>query len=512
MKKLLLSSALALTAFAASAQLADGTIMQDFTASDINSNSHTLYADYLDQGYTVVIDVSAAWCSPCWSYHSTHILNDLYADHGPSGFSGVNTGTTDDIMVLFIEGQTTNTIDQLNGITGSTGNAYADDTQGDWVTGTLYPIIDANSALMNVLDISYFPTLYVVYPDRTAYLLSNNNGSSYYPAATLYTNIMGDQPNHVGASGGVDADVLTYMGATKTCSTIDMDVRVQNKGDQTLAAGATVEILDGSTVLGTANTTTALNQFDVETLTIPVTVSATSTLTIQVTASGDINTNNGTQSVLVSLADESTTSVVTVQVATDAYGSETSWTLRNGSNQVVASGNGYTDQSGAGSYPQADVDVTLNNSECYTLQVNDAYGDGMDSGYGTGYVRVVDGNGNILVTVGDFESMIKDYFSSGTATDPGVFSGVDENVLANMNVYPNPFSSTATISFENGSAVDTEIKVTNMVGQIVVNEYLGTVAGTQIYELNGNDLEAGIYMVTVKAGNKTTTKRVVLSK
>jgi hypothetical protein len=507
MKKLLLSSALAVTAMAATAQHADGTIMSDFTASDINSNSHTLYADYLDNGYTVVIDVSATWCGPCWGYHSTHILNDLYADHGPSGMSGVNGGTTDDMMVMFIEGQTTNTIDQLNGITGTSGNAYADNTQGDWVTGTLYPIIDANSSLMGIMNISYFPTIYVIYPDRTTYLVSTNDGSNYYDAPTLYANLMADAGDHQATSGGVDADILGFSGSTSTCADLDLDINIQNKGDQTLPAGTTVELKDGATVIGTATTSTALDQFEVETVTITGTITANTTLTVSVNASGDVNTGNDDHSIAVTLADETNYSAVTVEVTTDRYGSETTWTLKNGSGTTVASGGPYSDAGSNGAYPQASVYTTLDANDCYTLNVMDSYGDGMDSGYGTGFVRVVDGAG-VLVSVGDFEDEAAGNFKSG---DNSMVS-VEENVLSNLNVYPNPFSTFATITFENGAAVATEIKVTNMVGQIVVNEFLGEVVGTQTYELNGNDLEAGIYMVTVKAGNKTTTKRVVLSK
>ncbi len=503
MKKLLLTTVLAASTAALSAQHADGTIFPDFTATDVNLGyTHSLYSDYLDQGYTVVIDVSAAWCGPCWSYHQTGALDDLFYNHGPAGMTGVSASTTDDVMVIYIEGQTTNTMDQLNGIQGSTGNAYADQTQGDWISGTLFPIIDANASLMQLTGISYFPTIYTIYPDRTL------EESGTMSATNHYTNIQNNLPDHQAATGGVDADVLLYQGETATCSDLEMDIRVQNKGDQTLAAGATVEILDGTTVIGSGTTTTALDQFDVETVTITVSISANTTLTAQVTASGDVNTSNGSQSIAVSLADETNYSAVTVEIATDAYGSETTWNLKNGSGATVASGGPYSDQSSAGAYPQTSVYATLDPNDCYTLTVNDSYGDGMDAGYGTGYVRVVDGGGTTLISVGDFADVATGNFKSGDNSSVSV----EENVLTNMSVYPNPFSNIATISFENGSAVETEIKVTNMVGQIVVNEFLGEVVGTQVYELNGNNLEAGIYMVTVKAGNKTTTQRVVLSK
>ncbi|MBK6370321.1 MAG: hypothetical protein IPF64_10985 [Flavobacteriales bacterium] len=69
-KTLLLSSALAI-ATSLSAQMPDNSICPDWTGVTLNGGVHNLY-DYLDQGYTVVVDVSAAWCGPCWNYHTGH--------------------------------------------------------------------------------------------------------------------------------------------------------------------------------------------------------------------------------------------------------------------------------------------------------------------------------------------------------------------------------------------------------------------------------------------------------
>ena len=88
MKKLLLSVAILFgTATAANAQLSDGSVAPNFTVTDINGNSHTLY-DYLDNGYTVIMDMSATWCPPCWSYHTAGTLEDVWMNHGPAGAPG----------------------------------------------------------------------------------------------------------------------------------------------------------------------------------------------------------------------------------------------------------------------------------------------------------------------------------------------------------------------------------------------------------------------------------------
>ena len=89
MKRNLLVTFITLLSFSnIQAQLANGSIAPDFTVVDLDGTSHTLY-DYLDAGQTVFLDFSAIWCPPCWSYHESHELKDVYENHGPSGLPGV---------------------------------------------------------------------------------------------------------------------------------------------------------------------------------------------------------------------------------------------------------------------------------------------------------------------------------------------------------------------------------------------------------------------------------------
>jgi hypothetical protein len=163
-RKLLLTITLILgvSAMQTRAQLVVGDTAPDWTFTDINGVSQNLYS-YLDAGKTVVIDISAIWCPPCWQYHSEGILEDFYDIYGPEG--------TNVAMVFMIEGDGGTNTDCLYGQTGCNST-----TQGDWVTNTPYPICDpiesdANSFLGDY-SLEFYPTIYLVCPDKKIRLAS----------------------------------------------------------------------------------------------------------------------------------------------------------------------------------------------------------------------------------------------------------------------------------------------------------------------------------------------------
>lgn len=85
-----------------------------------------------------------------------------------------------------------------------------------------------------------------------------------------------------------------------------------------------------------------------------------------------------------------------IQIATDRYGSETTWELYDGDFAVIASGGPYTDQAASGVYLKPNIDLCLPSGN-YTFVAYDQYSDGMDSGYGAGYYRLVNMNSDFTV-------------------------------------------------------------------------------------------------------------------
>ena len=252
MKKILLFPLFTLCFLAVNAQLPNNSIGPDFTANDIEGNTHNLYA-YLDSGYTVVLDLSAAWCGPCWTVHQTGLLQDIHDQYGPDG--------TNEMRVFYIESEGANTEDQLYGIGTNGGGANpATDTHGDWVANHTFPFID-NASIANAYQLSAFPTIFAISPNRLTTVFVGSPAPSVADFYDLHQNSVGP------ATTAIDPLMMEYSGeSTSLCGSLNAAVKIQNHGTNALTS-LTVDLIQNGGVIATENWTgnaASYSLFDVE--------------------------------------------------------------------------------------------------------------------------------------------------------------------------------------------------------------------------------------------------------
>jgi len=253
----------------ANAQLPDGSVFPDFTRVDINGRTHHLY-DELDSGKTVIIDISATWCHPCWLYHQTGELDSMWAKHGPRGEAGVNASTTDDMVVYWIQGETQSGMAQLtfntigSGAQQSTFN-HTTYTEGNWVAGThYYTICDSilQGPFNTAWQIAYFPTVYMICRDRLTKELTQPT------EAEAYAEVLASCPT-TAPSATTNAKTVAYNGADYFVCNAAPKIKFQNYGANTITA-ATITIKDGAgTTVATVPWTGSLASYSVTTVTVP---------------------------------------------------------------------------------------------------------------------------------------------------------------------------------------------------------------------------------------------------
>ena len=380
MKKLLIIICL-LSFTIVKAQLPNGSVAPDFTATDINGNTWNLYT-LLDQGKTVYIDFSATWCGACWNYHQSGAFENLWENYGPDG--------SDEVFVFFIESDAGTDLADLLG----TGNS----TYGNWTSGVDYPIID-NASIANAYQLSYYPTIFMICPDR---ILTEMFQS---PAANLYA----QSSNCPNIENGLNLLIQSYDGTTVVCGSQDLTPRLtmQNMGTElvtefsitTFVGGVSVSNYDWSGIL-VSGSTIEINLPSISTEQFP------GELTFLLSCEGDVNSNDN--SLTIDIAQ--TTSIqapIEISLLTDNYPTETQWLLTNSSGDVIATET-YSVQYQTYTYTYELA------PGCYTYQITDSYGDGLGGaqwGGADGTVSITDANGVVVYTVsGDFGSQSTFYF------------------------------------------------------------------------------------------------------
>lgn len=211
---------------------------------------------------------------------------------------------------------------------------------------------------------------------------------------TLLTSLGCVPPNDLDA--GV-TEVVSPFGYS--CSTaISAEVLVQNFGSNTLTTLDIKYRLDGGS-LQTYQYNGNIPTGEVISITLPVISASTGAHSLEVYTDSPNGGTDGNQSNDTSSSsfEVVTGSDVTVAIAVDNYGGETTWDIRNSEGEVIAEG---------GPYPNNMYGTTYETSvclpeECFEFNIYDSYGDGICCGAGFGGYSITDAAGTEIIVNGD---------------------------------------------------------------------------------------------------------------
>ena len=181
---------------------------------------------------------------------------------------------------------------------------------------------------------------------------------------------------------------------------------------------------------------------------------------------------------------------MTFILKTDNYGSETTFKFFAPDGSVVLSGGPFTNASILREF--AFLPPTTG---CYRLEVYDAFGDGINAGYGTGYFQLNDAEGNQI-----FKDNGKFGAQATYMLDVTTPAGIEEVALESTTVYPNP--ATDVLNINTNENVQ-RVEIFNMQGQLVKAEN-GTVNHISV-----KDLSNGLYTVKLTTDNGTSMHKII---
>jgi len=197
----------------------------------------------------------------------------------------------------------------------------------------------------------------------------------------------------------------------------------------------------------------------------------------------------------------------------DRYGSECQWTLYNeATNAVISTDGPWADLAANGTLLHTKT-FTVAQGTCHKLVVTDAYGDGINAGYGVGGYVLRAGGSPLITSNGQYaKGETKLYKTYTVNINPVSVAEISEGVSQVM-VYPNPGKGNTTISLNLQQNDQLSVTVYNQLGQVVfetpAKEYA---AGSNSVEFDSSNWSAGLYNIVVKGSQMSETKKLTVTK
>ena len=446
------------------AQLPANSLGADFTVTDIDGQSHNLY-DILDEGKTVILDLFATWCGPCWSYAETGVLEELQNEY------------PDAVFCMAIEADASTTESTI----------FSSDL-GNWTSVIDYMLADDPTG--NIADdyaLAYYPTIYKICPDRMVTEVGQLSSVSAF---------MNEVNSCSQATYSKDMRIVSYTGDGTHCGGMLQNASIQV---QNYSLGASVSSFNVLTMVNgnTVNTTPWSGNLDTyETAMIDLgsisNIPDNASISFEVQYEGDMDNANNMMQAYVSGSTPSSVSV-SLYIQTDNWAEEISWELLDENGNIVDSGSGYANNS------NYEYDWNLDYG-CYTFNIYDSYGDGVEASiwgaYEDGYVSLNDQSNGVMwygVAYGYGESIAFE-------VTPGL--DIVEDRDNEVNIYPNPSTDFTNVDLYLANNENITIKLYNSLGQIVKTDNEGLMSsGNHNIKINLDNLVEGLYFIELQIGN-----------
>jgi len=315
----------------------------------------------------------------------------------------------------------------------------------------------------------------------------DNTGATtvdFYPPQTLYA---------------IDAKTILFELGHNDCeNAITPVIRLINNGSQNLtSAQISYAINQGTPIV--LNWTGNLTENNSTLINLPQLTGIPGDNVFTVTITGpngetDANPGNNTFTSHFIVPEIYAVTDVTLNLLTDNFAEEISWSLTNEFGTVLYS-------AGVGTYDNAENYSNIFNlteAGCYTFTIRDGYGDGICCTQGEGNYSLTTATGEVIAQGGDYGHGESVTFK---LEEPMSVGGL--NSAKGISVYPNPSTGIFTVS--NAGSQRLQYTLYTVLGQEVLKGTLPSDA-----TINARNTASGVYLLTLtdEGGNAKTIKLV----
>jgi hypothetical protein len=300
---------------------------------------------------------------------------------------------------------------------------------------------------------------------------------------------------------------MVYIATERNITTCDPEtgatLQIRSGSDVIHSLEISYNVANGTPMFFTWQGDREIPPLEYDTINMPaftVTPNVNQKVSVEITKVNDIpvTTTAGTVTVKKNIADAEGKFALTFELKTDRWGSETTWQFIGPDGIIIIEDGPYDDLS---TNTTTTYTYALDPWEygCYRLEVYDSYGDGINSGSGSGSFRVyqTETGKNILSDNGKFGSratymIVLDEFVSITPLQ-------DHEALI---ITPNPVIDNIIIDVDLSIKIQ-QVDVFNLIGQHIITQK-GDVRNISVSELS-----KGLYFLRVVSDKGVTTHKFV---